>query len=118
VSEEALGARDTLGSFSREMGWKRAKPAGSERDPTFRFRAAERYPAADRAREHPLRQTAALESVPRLVAPRPIRAIVTCRGSLATLALEGVWSRAERPERSLCFFPPAFRPRSLAAPAC
>lgn len=37
--DEAALSRSTLGSFSRQMGWSRAKPAGSELDPTFRFRA-------------------------------------------------------------------------------
>jgi NAD-dependent dihydropyrimidine dehydrogenase PreA subunit len=38
VTESVL-SDGTLGSFAREMGWSRAKPSGSDRDPTFRFRA-------------------------------------------------------------------------------
>jgi NAD-dependent dihydropyrimidine dehydrogenase PreA subunit len=38
VDEAALSV-SALGSFSRQMGWSRAKPAGSDLDPTFRFRA-------------------------------------------------------------------------------
>ena len=40
VDEAALEAQETLGSYQRNMGWKRAKPAGADQDPTFRFRAA------------------------------------------------------------------------------
>ena len=40
VSEAEL--QSTLGSYSREMGWRAAKPNGADRDPTFRFRRAAR----------------------------------------------------------------------------
>src|SRR4051812_9284543 len=39
VDEAQLAASGQLGSFSREMGWKSAKPRGADKDPTFRFRA-------------------------------------------------------------------------------
>jgi NAD-dependent dihydropyrimidine dehydrogenase PreA subunit len=42
VSEPALVSADHLGSYSRAMGWKATKPQGSDRDPTFRFRALQR----------------------------------------------------------------------------
>ena len=42
VDEAALIRTRTLGSYSREMGWQKAKPRGAQLDPTFRFRAAER----------------------------------------------------------------------------
>lgn len=42
VDEHALSRSHTLGSYSREMGWQKAKPRGTDHDPTFRFRAAER----------------------------------------------------------------------------
>lgn len=42
VDEDMLGRRAMLGSFAREKGLRRAKPAGSDKDPTFRFRRAER----------------------------------------------------------------------------
>jgi NAD-dependent dihydropyrimidine dehydrogenase PreA subunit len=38
VAEPELERAGQLGSYAREMGWKAAKPYGSERDPTFRFR--------------------------------------------------------------------------------
>jgi NAD-dependent dihydropyrimidine dehydrogenase PreA subunit len=44
VDETALVRENTLGSYSREMGWQKAKPRGAGLDPTFRFRAAERDP--------------------------------------------------------------------------
>ena len=40
VDETVLERGATLGSYARNMGWKRAKPAGADQDPTFRFRAA------------------------------------------------------------------------------
>ena len=42
VNEHALASSRTLGSYAREMGWRGAKPAGAENDPTFRFRARQR----------------------------------------------------------------------------
>lgn len=42
VDEEALARGGVLGSFAREMGWKHGKPAGTEEDPTFRFRVLSR----------------------------------------------------------------------------
>ena len=42
ISEEALERDGVLGSFARNMGWKRGKPAGCDTDPTFRFRALTR----------------------------------------------------------------------------
>jgi NAD-dependent dihydropyrimidine dehydrogenase PreA subunit len=38
VDESQLAQAAQLGSFSREMGWKAAKPRGSDLDPSFRFR--------------------------------------------------------------------------------
>jgi NAD-dependent dihydropyrimidine dehydrogenase PreA subunit len=42
VDEAELSRRGVLGSFARNMGWKRGKPAGADTDPTFRFRALTR----------------------------------------------------------------------------
>ena len=42
VDEAELVENRALGSFAREMGWKGAKPRGTDRDPTFRFRALSR----------------------------------------------------------------------------
>jgi len=42
VDEAALSSEQVLGSFSRKMKWKAAKPRGAELDPTFRFRAVAR----------------------------------------------------------------------------
>ena len=38
VDETALEARGHLGSYSRQLGWRAAKPGGTAQDPTFRFR--------------------------------------------------------------------------------
>ena len=42
VDESVLAHSEQLGSYAREMGWKAAKPRGADKDPTFRFRSAER----------------------------------------------------------------------------
>ncbi|MET0386854.1 MAG: 4Fe-4S binding protein [Polyangiales bacterium] len=44
VDEAALASADQLGSYSREMGWKSAKPFGADQDPTYRFRRLAREP--------------------------------------------------------------------------
>jgi NAD-dependent dihydropyrimidine dehydrogenase PreA subunit len=38
IGEDELAGRGLLGSYARELGWRGAKPGGTERDPTFRFR--------------------------------------------------------------------------------
>jgi NAD-dependent dihydropyrimidine dehydrogenase PreA subunit len=38
VDEAVLAARGQLGSYSRQLGWRAAKPGGTALDPTFRFR--------------------------------------------------------------------------------
>jgi NAD-dependent dihydropyrimidine dehydrogenase PreA subunit len=40
VQEADVEAAGLFGSYARAMGWKRGKPGGADRDPTFRIRAA------------------------------------------------------------------------------
>jgi NAD-dependent dihydropyrimidine dehydrogenase PreA subunit len=39
VSEAEIEAAGWFGSYARALGWRRGKPGGAERDPTFRLRA-------------------------------------------------------------------------------
>jgi ferredoxin len=39
LDERTLERDASLGSYSRAMAWKAAKPKGADKDPTFRFRA-------------------------------------------------------------------------------
>ncbi|WP_437758909.1 4Fe-4S dicluster domain-containing protein [Sorangium sp. So ce1389] len=39
VAEERLAQDGRLGSYAHHLGWHAARPGGTERDPTFRFRA-------------------------------------------------------------------------------
>jgi NAD-dependent dihydropyrimidine dehydrogenase PreA subunit len=40
VTESEIEARGLFGSYARALGWRRGRPGGAERDPTFRLRAA------------------------------------------------------------------------------
>jgi len=42
IDEAQLEANGLFGSYARALGWRRGKPGGSEKDPTFRIRAAPR----------------------------------------------------------------------------
>jgi hypothetical protein len=35
-------AAGLFGSYTRALGWRRGKPGGADKDPTFRLRAASR----------------------------------------------------------------------------
>lgn len=37
LAESELADRGLLGSYARELGWRKGKPGGSDRDPTFRL---------------------------------------------------------------------------------
>ncbi len=40
VDEEELATAGLLGSYAGALGWRRGKPHGTDRDPTFRLRTA------------------------------------------------------------------------------
>ena len=42
IDEKAVEAAGLFGSYSRALGWRRGKPGGSDKDPTFRIRATPR----------------------------------------------------------------------------
>lgn len=42
VTEEDIEAQGLFGSYARALGWRRGKPGGSDKDPTFRLRTAPR----------------------------------------------------------------------------
>ena len=42
IDEAQIEAAGLFGSYARALGWRRGKPGGSEKDPTFRIRAAPR----------------------------------------------------------------------------
>ena len=42
INEAEVEAANLFGSYSRALGWKRGKPGGTDKDPTFRIRATPR----------------------------------------------------------------------------
>jgi len=42
VTEAEIEAAGLFGSYARALGWKRGRPGGADKDPTFRLRAASR----------------------------------------------------------------------------
>ena len=42
VCEVEIEAAGLFGSYARALGWRRGKPGGADKDPTFRLRAASR----------------------------------------------------------------------------
>jgi NAD-dependent dihydropyrimidine dehydrogenase PreA subunit len=42
VSEAEVDAAGLFGSYARSLGWRRGKPGGADKDPTFRLRAGSR----------------------------------------------------------------------------
>jgi pyruvate/2-oxoglutarate dehydrogenase complex dihydrolipoamide dehydrogenase (E3) component len=42
VCEAEIEAAGLFGSYARALGWRRRKPGGTDKDPTFRLRAAAR----------------------------------------------------------------------------
>ena len=42
VSEAEIEAQGLFGSYARALGWRRGKPGGADKDPTFRLRDAAR----------------------------------------------------------------------------
>ena len=40
ISEEEVEAKGLFGSYGRALGWRRGKPGGADKDPTFRLRIA------------------------------------------------------------------------------
>lgn len=44
VTEAEIEAAGLFGSYVRALGWRRGKPNGSDKDPTFRIRTAPRNP--------------------------------------------------------------------------
>jgi NAD-dependent dihydropyrimidine dehydrogenase PreA subunit len=42
ANEAEIEAAGLFGSYSRALGWRRGKPGGSDKDPTFRIRATPR----------------------------------------------------------------------------
>jgi NAD-dependent dihydropyrimidine dehydrogenase PreA subunit len=40
VTEAEIEAAGLFGSYARALGWRRGKPGGTEKDPTFRLRVA------------------------------------------------------------------------------
>ena len=42
INEAEIEAAGLFGSYARALGWRRGKPGGSDKDPTFRIRAAPR----------------------------------------------------------------------------
>jgi NAD-dependent dihydropyrimidine dehydrogenase PreA subunit len=41
VTEAEVEAAGLFGSYARALGWRRGRPGGTERDPTFRLRVAD-----------------------------------------------------------------------------
>ena len=42
ITEAEVEHADPFGSYARALGWRRGKPGGSDKDPTFRIRATPR----------------------------------------------------------------------------
>lgn len=42
VTEVEIEATGLFGSYARALGWKRGRPGGTDKDPTFRLRTAPR----------------------------------------------------------------------------
>jgi NAD-dependent dihydropyrimidine dehydrogenase PreA subunit len=40
VTEAGIEAAGLFGSYARALGWKRGRPGGADKDPTYRLRAA------------------------------------------------------------------------------
>ena len=42
MTEAEIEAAGLFGSYARALGWKRGRPGGTDKDPTFRLRTAPR----------------------------------------------------------------------------
>ena len=42
IAEEEIEAKGLFGSYARALGWRRGKPGGADKDPTFRLPVAPR----------------------------------------------------------------------------
>jgi NAD-dependent dihydropyrimidine dehydrogenase PreA subunit len=42
IGEEEIETKGLFGSYRRALGWRRGKPGGADKDPTFRLRVAPR----------------------------------------------------------------------------